>query len=345
MARYKGGYYNRKRRSRRRVYLISAIIIVLTLIVIINLPDGKDAETNELPQLATIEVVEVVEPAPQPVPEPEPVIEEVELPKIVEEPAPKVNSEAEDAIDEVMQLLKDKPSSVVEVRGMLNEILHTLALSDEQRLFVKDQLSQLSEKWLFSRQVFEGDTLCGTYRVQPGDNLSSIGDKHYVPYDIIMTINGIARPQNLQANVPIKVVYGPFHARISRSTFTMDLYLQNTFVKSYPIGLGKEGRETPTGTWLVKHGGKLIAPTWTDTDTGKTYESYDPDYPLGSRWIGLKGIKDDAVGRTGFAIHGTKDASEIGKAASRGCIRLHNGSAIEVYNLMAEGCSQVIVED
>lgn len=125
----------------------------------------------------------------------------------------------------------------------------------------------------------------------------------------------------------------------------MDVFLQNTFVKSFPVGLGRAGMETPTGVWLVKPDGKLISPTWTDPDTGKTYKAQDPDYPLGSRWIGLEGIEGEAKGRTGFALHGTKSPEQIGTQGSRGCVRLHNGDAILVYNLMMPGYSQVkIVE-
>ena len=123
----------------------------------------------------------------------------------------------------------------------------------------------------------------------------------------------------------------------------MDLYLQDTFVRSFVVGLGKPGRETPTGRWRVK--GKLLSPTWTDPDTGKTYEAEDPDYPLGSRWIGLEGLEGDAIGITGIAFHGTKDPNLIGTAGSKGCIRLHNGDAILMYNLLMPGLSQVkIVE-
>ncbi len=125
----------------------------------------------------------------------------------------------------------------------------------------------------------------------------------------------------------------------------MDLYLQNTFVRSFPIGLGRAGDETPTGVWRVKPGGKLISPTWTDPDTGKRYEAEDPDYPLGSRWIGLEGVKGEAVGREGFALHGTKDPIQIGSATSRGCIRLHNGDVILAYNLLEPGYSRVDIVD
>ena len=143
----------------------------------------------------------------------------------------------------------------------------------------------------------------------------------------------------------IKVFNGPFHAIVYRSTFTMDLYLQNTYIRSFTVGLGRPGRETPTGIWRVRQGGKAHATTWRDPDTGKVYQPEDPDYPLGSRWIALEGLSGAAKGRTGFGIHGTKDPEQIGKAESRGCIRLHNGDVILIYNLLVPVFSTVEVVD
>ena len=104
------------------------------------------------------------------------------------------------------------------------------------------------------------------------------------------------------------------------------------------------GHETTTGTWIVAEGEKLIRPEWTDPN-GRTFSPSDPDYPLGDRWIGLQGIDGNAEGRTGFAIHGTEVSQEIGKNTSRGCIRLHNGKVIEVYNMVMPGLSKVRVFD
>jgi lipoprotein-anchoring transpeptidase ErfK/SrfK len=158
-----------------------------------------------------------------------------------------------------------------------------------------------------------------------------------------MQINNISNPKALRAGDTIKVINGPFHCRIYRSTFTMDLYLQDTFVRSFSVGLGKPGMETPTGRWIVKPGGKLLSPTWTDPDTGKTYEAQDSGYPLGVRWIGLEGLDGTAKGRTGFAIHGTKNPKQLGMAGSRGCIRLDNDDVKLVYDLLMPSVSQVVV--
>jgi hypothetical protein len=233
---------------------------------------------------------------------------------------------------------------IIAARDALNEALK-LPMSEVLRDEIKRQLSLLADRWLFSREVLEGDTLTEWYLVQPGDLLLKIANLYKVPYEILMEINGLRKAEALQAGQRIKVIRGPFHAVIRRSRYTMDLFLQEQYIKTYRVGLGTPGHETPTGLWRVKPNDKLVQPPWTDPDTGRRYVASDPDYPLGSRWIGLEGLEGNAKGRTGFAIHGTKDPETIGTQSSRGCIRLHNGDVIEVYNLLFAGHSLVRVDD
>ena len=254
------------------------------------------------------------------------------------------NTQASDLIAEATALLSGNSNKIIEARDKLNEALR-MSITTRQREHVKDQLSKLSDKWLFNRTIIPGDQLCEDYQVKPGDRLADIGKRFKVPYEIIMEINNISNPRLLQAGQIIKVVNGPFHAKVYRSTFTMDVYLQNTYVKSFKVGLGREGRETPTGIWRVKPNGKYHQTSWRDPDTGHVYQPEDEDYPLGSRWIGLEGLTDEAEDREGFGIHGTKDPKEIGTAISRGCIRMYNGEVIKVYNMLAAGLSTVEVID
>lgn len=265
-----------------------------------------------------------------------------EIPAVTAETPDDVNAEAENLIAQAAQSLEGGRPDIIKARDLLNEALF-LPLDKKRRQTVKEKMSELADKWLFSETVYEGDSLCDDYIVRPGDTLTQIGKKHKVPAEIIMGINGISSAKGLRAGESIKVINGPFHCRISRSDFTLDLYLQKTYVDSFAIGIGKPGYETPTGLWVVEPGGKLVKPTWTDPDTGRTYEADDPDYPLGSRWIGLAGVRGDAKNRQGFAIHGTKDPNEIGAAVSRGCIRMHNGAAVLMYKLLQPGQSQVRV--
>lgn len=233
---------------------------------------------------------------------------------------------------------------IIAAREKLNEALR-MPMSPQQRSDVKDRLSKLSNQWLFGRTVLPNDPLCETYLVKRGETLEAIAPRYKVPWEILKQINNIGDPKTLQASATIKVVKGPFHAKVYRSTFMMDVYLQNTYVRSYSVGLGKPGYETPKGLWRVRPGGKAYATSWRDPDSGIVYQPEDPDYPLGSRWIALDGLSGEAKGRDGFGIHGTKEPDQIGTAGSRGCIRMFNGEVIQVYNMLVEGLSQVEVTD
>ncbi len=282
--------------------------------------------------------VEEVPVAPAPKPVVQPVIAEPLADAQNDQSSPHAKASVEEALK-----LRDA-GKIIEARELLNDTLNE-KLSPNLRSAVKFQMTKLAEQWLFSAEVFSGDKLTSRYQVQRGDHLERIAKKYKVPYEILMQINGIDRPELLRAGQHIKVIQGPFNVVIYKSNFTMDLYLQNKYIKTYRVGLGSVEHETPSGRWQVESGGKLIKPTWTDPDTGKTYVGNDPDYPLGSRWIAIEGIDDATRPRTGFAIHGTKDPGSIGTRSSRGCIRLFNGDAVEVYNLLYGGISEVQIKD
>ena len=354
-----------------RIYIILAVLIVATVIAFIYSrgPSGSNNNENQIEEAApstdsgaseaddTILPVQITQEEPKPtqteivqlqVVEPIPETAKPDEAQPATETFPETtsgsNSQASDLIAKATALLKETPSKIIEARDKFNEALR-MSITARQRAFVKEQLSELSEQWLFNRTIIPGDPLCENYQVRPGDRLVEIGNKFKVPYEMIMEINHISDARLLQAGQMIKVINGPFHAKVHRSTFTMDIYLQNTYVKSYKVGLGREGRETPTGLWRVKPDGKAYATSWRDPDTGRVYQPEDEDYPLGSRWIGLQGLTNQAEGREGFGIHGTKVPEEIGTANSRGCIRMYNGDVIKVYNMLFAGLSTVEVID
>jgi hypothetical protein len=339
-------YYRGKRRFRKRLGVVSAIIIVAVFIGVRygHRLFGRNQDqaaaawpANNAPLLPKPPEAVVLQPTKSPHLE---LKLSKNIPVAISEPSPTVAG----LMDEAVELVNSGSAGIIEARDRLSKAL-SMPMNNAQRAVIKQKLSALADKWLFSREVLPNDTLCSRYKVEQGELLVAISTEHRVPWEVLLKVNRIDRPEQLRAGEMIKVIHGPFHVRVCRSTFTMDLYLQDTFVRSFRVGIGKPGRETPTGLWRVKLGGKLISPKWTDPDTYKTYKSSDPDYPLGSRWIALEGISGDAEGRRGFAIHGTKKPEEIGTAGSRGCIRLYNGDVILVYNLLTPGLSRVEVVD
>jgi hypothetical protein len=326
-------YGRRKNSLGRLVYIIIALVIFSVLVAVLfgYNPFKKDREktpglsVTETSSLKPKEQVsesqqdnmviteekaeEKVEQKPQEKPAPEP-SKTVVTTKAVPEPNTPPNPNIENLINESMKILDENPERIVEARQLLNDAL-LITTNPQQQGMLKRTLSELSDQWLFSNKVFPNDNLCGTYKVEPGEQLRNIGRTFNVPYEAIMEINKISDASRLQAGQVLKIIHGPFHAIVDRSDFTLDLYLQDTFVKSFQVGLGQDNME----------------------------------YPLGSRWIALEGLEGNAVGRTGFAIHGTKDPESIGTRSSQGCIRLHNGNVVLVYKLLEEGVSKVRIID
>ncbi len=339
------------------LYLVVAVLVFAAVVFLLfrgRSGGPKEAGAADLavppamaepaPPLAAAESLAVpVAQSPAPVATP---IQEAARPSVVPQPVPaapgQTDAQAEAAMAEAMALLHAQPSDAIAARNKFNQTLQ-MSLTPEQREAVKTEMAKLAENWLLGPAAFAGDTLCDTYMVKRGEVLEVIGRRLKVPHEFLMQINHIPQPKALQAGRALKVVKGPFHVKVSRSRFVLDLYLQDTYVRSFKVGLGKTGHETPLGVWRVQEGGKLVQPTWTDPDTGRVYQKTDPDYPLGSRWIALEGVSGAARDRTGFAIHGTKDPEQIGTAGSRGCIRMYNEDVVLVYNLLVPLYSQVEV--
>ena len=209
---------------------------------------------------------------------------------------------------------------------------------------------KVNDRLVFSKDKFPDDPLGGTHTVQPGEQLAKIATKYNVTWELLCRINGLSSPRKLQAGKPIKVVHGPFHAVVSKSQFRMDLYLGSpgeagaTYVTSYRVGLGKDS-STPTGKWTVKPGGKVKNPVYYSPRGEGVIGADDPKNPLGDYWLALEGASGEAVGKESYGIHGTIEPDSIGKQESMGCIRMRNEDVAQVFELLVEGKSTVLVRD
>lgn len=231
---------------------------------------------------------------------------------------------------------------LIDARRQLNQILQR-GLSAAEATEVRSLLTRLANETVFSARIIDGDPLTDTYTIQSGDRLVRISPRYKVPHEIIMTINGVKDAGRIRAGQRIKVPRGPFHAKIDKSEFRLDLYLGDTFVRSYRVGLGDSG-STPEGTWQVKN--RLENPTYyppASAPDKRIIPPHDPENPLGEHWIGLEGVKGEAVGREGYGIHGTIEPESIGKNVSMGCVRLRNEDVAFVYQVLQPGESTVTI--
>ena len=139
---------------------------------------------------------------------------------------------------------------------------------------------------------------------------------------ILMLVAGRAMAQEQASASPEQA--SPRRIVISVPDRRLALIEDGQVVKIYPVAVGAKVSSSPTGEFKIVnrltdptyyHPGKVIGP-------GK-------DNPLGTRWMGLD--------KKGYGIHGTNEPRSIGKAASHGCIRMHNADVEDLFGLIAVG--------
>ena len=236
-------------------------------------------------------------------------------------------------------------------RRILNAALLSGALSDADATSAKSMMSTISQTTVFSPKHFADDEYGGTYTVQPGELLTKIAAQHDVTWQFLCRANGLADPKRLCANATIKVIKGPFRRRSKSTSSTWKsgsaanpTPTARCYVTSFPVGLGRDD-STPTGKWMIQPGNKIKDPTYYSPRGEGVIEAGDPKNPLGQFWLGLQGTDGHAVGKMSYGIHGTIDPDSIGKQESMGCIRMRNEDVAQVFELLVEGKSTVVVKD
>lgn len=118
-------------------------------------------------------------------------------------------------------------------------------------------------------------------------------------------------------------------------------YLAEAPVRSWPIGIGRGGSETPTGITRITE--LKQNPDWTPPHSLRVQNPSipakvppGPTNPLGTHFIRL--------GWDGYAIHGTNKPVGIGRRVSLGCIRMYPEDILEVFQLAQIGMSVYVVD-
>ncbi|MBC7820115.1 MAG: L,D-transpeptidase family protein [Planctomycetaceae bacterium] len=206
-----------------------------------------------------------------------------------------------------------KAGQVVEAHKALSKLFWQ---QPELRSSVQERIGLTAKAIYFSPQPHVQEP----YVVQAGDQLRRIATKHHVPWQYLSRLNRVD-PKRLREGQKLKVIDGPFGAVVTLSDFELTLHHGGQYVRSYSCCIGKNN-STPVGKFKVLN--KVTSPQYTDPD-GKVFASGDPKNPLGSHWLDLG---------ESYGIHGTIEPDSIGKAESRGCIRLLNADVAEVYDLL-----------
>lgn len=236
--------------------------------------------------------------------------------------------------------------NLVEGRRVLSLALSAPGLDPGDAQAIRDTLTSVNRTLVFSSKVVAGDPLVEVHVIQAGDYLSRIAPRHHVTFQFLEIIN--RTPANrVRLGQKLKIVKGPFEAVVSKSEFRMDLFVTGSdgarvYIRSFPVGLG-EADSTPLGRWLIKTGGKVPNPAWTNPRTNESFAPDDPKNPIGKYWLALEGLEERNKKLQGYGIHGTIDPDSIGKQASMGCVRLRDDDLVLVYSMLVEGQSEVSI--
>lgn len=157
----------------------------------------------------------------------------------------------------------------------------------------------------------DSGSICPTsnfYVIQNQDTLSSIAKAFQISVNSLIEANPGIVPQSLRIGQMICLPLSPlpYLITISLNAKTLSFYRQGSFVKTYPVAIGKPSTPSPQGTFTIVN--KVL----------------NPGGPYGTRWMGLSA--------RGYGIHGTNNPSSIGTRASNGCIRMYNQDVNELYS-------------
>lgn len=127
--------------------------------------------------------------------------------------------------------------------------------------------------------------------------------------------------------------------------FHEDSETGKSLVTTYPVGIGRADRQTPTGRGHITM--KLHKPTWYPTENVRAdYASQGkslprmvpagPDNPLGDYALMLN--------LPGYLIHGTNKPDGIGMLVSQGCVRLYPEHIEALVNAVDKGTPVTIID-
>ncbi len=112
-------------------------------------------------------------------------------------------------------------------------------------------------------------------------------------------------------------------------------------VETYPVGVGRSGKNTPTGQTTIA--GKRRDPVWYPTEATRADNpglpkvvGPGPDNPLGAHALDL--------GWPLYLIHGTNNVWGIGRRVSRGCIRMYPPDIERLFARVPRGTPVTVVD-
>ena len=244
-----------------------------------------------------------------------------------------------DQFDTVMKRLKEQKAAKQLVPAY-EELSSWYARRDELTLARSTQLLKELDELALEIIYSPRPHLSPAYVVAPSDTLSRIATPHTVPPELLVKVNGIRRPDEIRPGQQLKVVPGPFHVEVRLSKFELTMLVGNKklYAGRFRFGLGKEGPHQPGTYTVVKK--KMFPEYYPDPNNReRKIPGGDPYNALGTRLIVF--VTPD--GQHDGALHGTIEPGSIGGPCKEGSIRLTREDIENVYDMLIENESKIIV--
>jgi hypothetical protein len=220
------------------------------------------------------------------------------------------------ARDKALALAKD--GELKRALAMLSPYYESPEIGTAEHADLVNILDALSREVVYSkRHLFEA-----AYAVTAADTLESVARAYQISPGLLRAINDLGDSKAFLANAKLKVVRGPFHARVSLSRKEMTLFLGNLYAGRFPVTIGSDGPPTE-GTYNV-----------VDSRTDRTYygpggvviPAGAPDNPYGRHWISLGNE---------LSIHGSPEMSRS-DLSNAGCISLAPLDAADAFIILTK---------
>lgn len=151
--------------------------------------------------------------------------------------------------------------------------------------------------------------------------------------------SGFGTPSSDRKLVSLRVKHKPGTIIVSFGDRRIYKILGKGRAISYPIAVPKANARW-SGVLPVSR--KVVNPRWTPTTSMRRENPKLPRFVKGGDPRNPLGIRALYLGTTLYRIHGTDAPWLIGKAVSRGCIRMYNKDVVDLYNRTRIGTKVVV---
>lgn len=186
------------------------------------------------------------------------------------------------------------------------------------------------------------------HTIKKGESLIELARNYDLGYNEIVSANSgidpFVPPEGTKITIPTLWILPerPVNFQgilINLSEMRLFYFHKKNLLTTFPIGIGDDGIETPTGKFKISH--KIVNPHWYVPESIRQERPElpavvppGPENPLGSHAMRLSGLS--------YLIHGTNRPWAIGRKVTHGCIRLYPEDIPKLYEIVPVGTEVII---